>query len=83
MLYIYGPGSSAKNDGSWPTPLRSWRMWKLASEYFAPSSIVKTSNLDPSGKYMFVYHPHGIFAFGAWLAVRVMPSLLGVFQKLI
>jgi hypothetical protein len=32
---------------------------------------------------MFVYHPHGIFAFGAWLAVRVMPSLLGVFQKLI
>ena len=72
MLYITGPGSFAKDDASWPVPFRSWGLWKACAGYFAPSQIVKTCDLDPKGTYMFIYHPHGILAFGAWLAVRYL-----------
>ena len=40
--------------------------WRILSEYF-PVRLHKTVDLDPSGNYLFGYHPHGIIGVGAML----------------
>lgn len=39
--------------------------WRRYADYF-PITLVKTAHLDPSGKYIFGYHPHGIISVGAF-----------------
>ncbi len=36
-------------------------------DYF-PAELVKTADLDPSHKYIFVTHPHGIVTVSTWVA---------------
>jgi 2-acylglycerol O-acyltransferase 2 len=36
------------------------------SNYF-PMSLIKTVELDPEGKFIFGYHPHGIISLGAFV----------------
>lgn len=61
--------SNATHEATWPTPLRSWRMWtKGLVSYFPHAEIHKSVELSPEKSYMFCYHPHGIFTIGGWLA---------------
>ncbi|XP_007906824.1 diacylglycerol O-acyltransferase 2 [Callorhinchus milii] len=45
--------------------VRNWATWRYFRDYF-PVRLVKTHNLLPSRNYIFGYHPHGIFCFGAF-----------------
>lgn len=60
--------------GGWNTPrltklVKGNWLHRYAFKFFGPSSsIVKTCELDPSKRYLFGYHPHGIIAVGAALA---------------
>lgn len=45
--------------------MRSLPLWKLFTGYF-PMKLHKTYDLDPTRKYIFGYHPHGIISHGAW-----------------
>ncbi|XP_067841735.1 diacylglycerol O-acyltransferase 2 isoform X2 [Heptranchias perlo] len=45
--------------------VRNWTLWRYFREYF-PIRLVKTHNLLPTRNYIFGYHPHGIFCFGAF-----------------
>lgn len=46
--------------------VRNWRVWRYCRNYF-PISLHRTEKIDPSKNYLFVYHPHGIMAFGAFI----------------
>ena len=43
--------------------LKTWRVWDILRQYF-PVMLVKTADLDHAGRYLFVYHPHGIISVG-------------------
>ncbi|MBN3321665.1 DGAT2 acyltransferase, partial [Atractosteus spatula] len=45
--------------------VRNWTVWRYFRDYF-PIRLIKTHNLLPSRNYIFGYHPHGIFCFGAF-----------------
>uniref|UniRef100_A0A8C8J7T7 Acyltransferase n=1 Tax=Oncorhynchus tshawytscha TaxID=74940 RepID=A0A8C8J7T7_ONCTS len=45
--------------------VRNWTVWTYFRDYF-PIRLIKTHNLLPSRNYIFGYHPHGIFSFGAF-----------------
>eukprot|EP00516_Mucochytrium_quahogii_P000186 CAMPEP_0203760300 /NCGR_PEP_ID=MMETSP0098-20131031/13625_1 /ASSEMBLY_ACC=CAM_ASM_000208 /TAXON_ID=96639 /ORGANISM=" , Strain NY0313808BC1" /LENGTH=510 /DNA_ID=CAMNT_0050653811 /DNA_START=1985 /DNA_END=3517 /DNA_ORIENTATION=- len=63
-LWIFYWDKSAE-DGSRKPFARYWQMWRHFGNYF-PLRLIKTSNLNPSGKYVFCYHPHGIISVGAF-----------------
>ncbi|KXJ86122.1 diacylglycerol acyltransferase-domain-containing protein [Microdochium bolleyi] len=42
-------------------------LWHLFAGYF-PAKLHKTHELEPTRKYIFGYHPHGIISHGAWAA---------------
>ncbi|KAI9312368.1 diacylglycerol acyltransferase [Dichotomocladium elegans] len=44
--------------------VRHWGVWKYFANYF-PATLIKESELDPKGNYIFGYHPHGIISMGA------------------
>ncbi|KAJ8664057.1 hypothetical protein O0I10_000335 [Lichtheimia ornata] len=44
---------------------RRWPLWKYFVDYF-PAKLVKEHDLDPTGNYVFGYHPHGIISMGAF-----------------
>lgn len=46
--------------------VRRWRVWDYFRDYF-PIRVIKTADLNPSRNYIFMYHPHGIMAYGAFL----------------
>eukprot|EP00879_Flechtneria_rotunda_P031230 GHRR01034097.1.p1 GENE.GHRR01034097.1~~GHRR01034097.1.p1 ORF type:complete len:270 (+),score=57.66 GHRR01034097.1:214-1023(+) len=65
-LYInLGPGKWAAKTGSWPKPLRWWGWWRHCAEYF-PVQLIKTADLDPDQRYIFVVAPHGIVTMFCW-----------------
>ncbi|KAI8988205.1 diacylglycerol acyltransferase type 2B [Mycotypha africana] len=45
---------------------RHWKLWKYFADYF-PAKLIKEQDLDPTKKYIFGYHPHGIISVGAWI----------------
>lgn len=47
--------------------LRSLPVWSLFASYF-PVRLHRTTELPPTRKYIFGYHPHGIISHGAWAA---------------
>ena len=49
--------------------LRFNKSWQLARDYFS-GQLVKTHELDPSRKYIFGYHPHGLL--GIALQVNIL-----------
>jgi 2-acylglycerol O-acyltransferase 2 len=58
--------------------IRSLRIWKLFASYF-PTALHKTYDLDPTRKYIFGYHPHGIISHGGWAAFAT--NALGFKEK--
>ncbi|KAI9360852.1 diacylglycerol acyltransferase-domain-containing protein [Zopfochytrium polystomum] len=45
--------------------VRRLPLWTWFRDFF-PMSLVKTTDLDPSANYIFLYHPHGIISLGAF-----------------
>eukprot|EP00291_Cryptomonas_curvata_P011138 CAMPEP_0172201460 /NCGR_PEP_ID=MMETSP1050-20130122/30017_1 /TAXON_ID=233186 /ORGANISM="Cryptomonas curvata, Strain CCAP979/52" /LENGTH=158 /DNA_ID=CAMNT_0012879119 /DNA_START=46 /DNA_END=518 /DNA_ORIENTATION=- len=63
LLYIYL--DNAQFTGNRMSPwFRNLRWWVNFKEYF-PITLIKTKDLEPDGKYIFGYHPHGIIGLGA------------------
>ena len=51
-------GSELKLGRPWDR-LRQHPIWTLTQSYF-PAKLIRTKKLDPSKKYVFGWHPHGI-----------------------
>jgi hypothetical protein len=68
-LYIISPaGRRAIGTSRWPWLLRSSPLhWGMA-RYFTGSRIIKTAALDPSRRYVFAGHPHGLLGNAFFLA---------------
>jgi 2-acylglycerol O-acyltransferase 2 len=47
--------------------LRSSKIWSLFGAYF-PARLHRSQELEPTRKYIFGYHPHGIISHGAFAA---------------
>lgn len=47
--------------------LRNSRIWSLFASYY-PARLHRTVPLEPTRKYIFGYHPHGIISHGAFAA---------------
>ncbi|XP_061073422.1 diacylglycerol O-acyltransferase 2-like isoform X2 [Conger conger] len=62
LIYDWNTPKQAGRRTSW---VRNWTLWTYFRDYF-PIRLVKTHNLSPSRNYIFGYHPHGIFCFGAF-----------------
>ena len=45
--------------------VRSWRLWALFGSYF-PVSFEAEEHLDPGGRYIFGFHPHGVYTLAAF-----------------
>lgn len=58
--------------------MRSLPIWKLFAGYF-PAELHKTHDLDPTRKYIFGYHPHGIISHGGWVSFAT--NALGFSEK--
>ena len=57
--------TKAPSNGSRFLPwTRRLPFWNTLADYF-PVRLHKTCDLDPSGNYLFGYHPHGIIGVGA------------------
>nr|AGF92151.1 diacylglycerol O-acyltransferase [Thraustochytrium aureum] len=63
-IWIFKIDKSPENGQRTPF-LRYWSAWRHFASYF-PLRLIKTHNLDPSRKYVFAYHPHGIISIGAF-----------------
>lgn len=46
--------------------LRGYRSWWNHSCDYLPLMLVKTADLDPKGKYVMGYHPHGVISVGCF-----------------
>ncbi|CAJ1064533.1 diacylglycerol O-acyltransferase 2 [Xyrichtys novacula] len=57
--------NTPKQGGRRSSWVRNWTVWTYFRDYF-PVRLIKTHNLLPSRNYIFGYHPHGIFCFGAF-----------------
>jgi len=44
--------------------LRKRSFWRHFASYF-PMRLTRTTELDPAGRYIFGYHPHGVISLGA------------------
>ncbi|XP_030632679.1 2-acylglycerol O-acyltransferase 1-like [Chanos chanos] len=64
-LWLYLDWETAETGGRRSRWVRRWAVWKYFREYF-PLHLVKTCDLDPAKNYLFAYHPHGVFATGAF-----------------
>nr|XP_012417334.1 PREDICTED: LOW QUALITY PROTEIN: 2-acylglycerol O-acyltransferase 2-B-like [Odobenus rosmarus divergens] len=45
--------------------VRSWAIWRHFRDY-SLARLVKTAEPDPSGNYLFGFHPHGVLVTGAF-----------------
>ncbi|XP_024121882.1 diacylglycerol O-acyltransferase 2 [Oryzias melastigma] len=57
--------NTPKQGGRRSSWVRNWTVWRYFRDYF-PVKLIKTHDLLPSRNYIFGYHPHGIFCFGAF-----------------
>jgi len=47
--------------------VRTWALWRWLASYFEVT-VTKSAELDPEGRYLIGYHPHGIVSMGAFVA---------------
>jgi 2-acylglycerol O-acyltransferase 2 len=64
LVWVYAVDKSATTGKRAVPWLRAARWWQHYADFF-PLSLVKTAHLDPSARYVFGYHPHGIISVGA------------------
>ena len=64
LLYITFLDRAQKNGNKKNFWFRNLTWWRNFRDFF-PISLLRTAPLDPDGRYIFGYHPHGIIGFGA------------------
>jgi len=64
IWYLYDRKTPARGGRRIPV-FRRLPWWKWLADYF-PVKLIKTAEMDPSKNYIFGYHPHGMFATGAF-----------------
>lgn len=67
---VYVLFSQVSIDGSLALRSEFWRrskVWSLFASYF-PARLHRSEKLEPTRKYVFGYHPHGIISHGAFAA---------------
>lgn len=47
--------------------VRDWRIWLSLARYFPIQVVSENGELDPRGRYMIGYHPHGVVSLGAFV----------------
>uniref|UniRef100_A0A4W4FUQ6 Acyltransferase n=1 Tax=Electrophorus electricus TaxID=8005 RepID=A0A4W4FUQ6_ELEEL len=62
LIFDWNTPKQGGRRSSW---VRNWTVWTYFRDYF-PIRLIKTHDLLPSRNYVFGYHPHGIFCFGAF-----------------
>lgn len=62
--WVYYDRHTDTHRGRWSDRLRKLSLIKPFVNYF-PLKLIKTEDLDPNQNYIFGYHPHGAFSFGA------------------
>ena len=58
---------STANSPTARTAIRGSKIWSLFGSYF-PARLHRSQELEPTRKYIFGYHPHGIISHGAFAA---------------
>jgi hypothetical protein len=53
----------------WRSMARNWPGFQWLAEYF-DMELIKEEELDPSKKYIFLYHPHGVIGIGCNAALN-------------
>ena len=64
LLSSAGTSGQLSHRSEW---LRRSKVWSLFASYF-PARLHRTTRLEPTRKYIFGYHPHGIISHGAFAA---------------
>lgn len=62
--WIYLDRHTDSCGGRWSDWLRELSICSYFTNYF-PLTLIKTAELDPHRNYIFGFHPHGAFSFGA------------------
>eukprot|EP00073_Rattus_norvegicus_P049694 XP_017452019.1 PREDICTED: 2-acylglycerol O-acyltransferase 1 isoform X1 [Rattus norvegicus] len=65
LVWCYYDRRTPEQGGRRWSWVQNWTVWKYFMDYF-PIHLVKTQDLDPAHNYIFGFHPHGIFVFGAF-----------------
>ena len=75
LMYLLYCVLDSTPQSSYPPKIASLRSWtrknwfiQKCSEYF-PCHLHKTTDLDPTKRYIFLYHPHGVICMGANIAL--------------
>ena len=64
VCWIYIDRHTDSHGGRWSDRLRRLPICTQFVNYF-PLKLIKSEDLDPNRNYIFGYHPHGAFSFGA------------------
>jgi hypothetical protein len=62
--WIYFDRHTDSNGGRWSNRLRQSSICTYFTDYF-PLKLIKSEDLDSNRNYIFGFHPHGAFSFGA------------------
>lgn len=64
VCWIYFDRHIDSQGGRWSNRFRQLNIFKQFTNYF-PLKLIKSEDLDSNKNYIFGYHPHGAFSFGA------------------
>lgn len=64
LCWMYFDRHKDSNGGRWSDRLRRLVICRYFTNYF-PMKLIKSEDLDSNRNYIFGFHPHGAFAFGA------------------
>lgn len=62
--WMYLDRHTDSQEGRWSDRLRQLPICTYFANYF-PLKLIKSEDLDPKRNYIFGFHPHGLFSFGA------------------
>ncbi|XP_041506825.1 2-acylglycerol O-acyltransferase 1 isoform X2 [Microtus oregoni] len=65
LIWLYFDWQTPEQGGRRSNWVKSWTVWRHFKDYF-PLHLIKTQDLNPRQNYIFGFHPHGIFAIGAF-----------------
>ena len=64
LCWLYFDRHTDSNGGRWSDRFRRLTICRYFVNYF-PLKLIKTEDLDSNRNYLFGFHPHGAFSFGA------------------
>lgn len=60
--------SLGRHTRTWST-FQRLPVWNWMERDYFPITVTRTQELDPSRRYIFAYHPHGLWTWGLWTAL--------------